>query len=213
MNGAPTSASTASPLGAPLPETVTPRFVWFIPLLCGRVLATTHPRTSADSVNVGWSPVPHRVSAQDAARVKAGSTSIGRSLTMDRSAAPAGLRTWMEQTGGAAARSDRDGRTLGFKNRADPKGASSFSVTMGASGAVYAANGPAATSLVSLAWAKPAVQRTMTKATERALMHLPPSSGWMLRWYLYPEPCGSRQIHYEPLVQSRHLAEVRTTLR
>jgi hypothetical protein len=35
MNGAPTSASTGSPLGAPLLETVTPRFGWFIPLLSG----------------------------------------------------------------------------------------------------------------------------------------------------------------------------------
>jgi hypothetical protein len=35
MNGAPTSASAGSPLGAPLLETVTPRFVWFIALLSG----------------------------------------------------------------------------------------------------------------------------------------------------------------------------------
>ena len=38
MNGAPTSASTGSPLGAPLLETVTPRFVWFIALLSERGL-------------------------------------------------------------------------------------------------------------------------------------------------------------------------------
>jgi hypothetical protein len=35
MTGAPTSASTGSPHGAPLLETVTPRFVWFIALFAG----------------------------------------------------------------------------------------------------------------------------------------------------------------------------------
>jgi hypothetical protein len=49
MNGRPTSASTGSPLGRPLLETVTPRFVWFIALLSERALILSCPTSTSDT--------------------------------------------------------------------------------------------------------------------------------------------------------------------